>query len=61
MPGKVNEKQWQKAKAQVRKEHPDLSEKDKKFWKICMTIYKNMVGKSRDMGEPKSELEAIMR
>ncbi len=59
MPGKVNEKAWERAKRQVRKEYPDLGEKDKKFWKICMTIYKNMIGENQS--EPKSKVESLMR
>lgn len=62
MPGKVNEKHWEMAKRQVRKEYPDLSEKDKKFWKLCMGIYKNMINDPKHMtGNPKSKVEALMR
>ncbi|HPV97912.1 MAG TPA: hypothetical protein PLZ78_08810 [Spirochaetota bacterium] len=59
MPGKVDEKAWSRAKSQVRKEYPDLSEKDKKFWKLCMGIYKNIIGENKS--EPKSKVESLMR
>lgn len=59
MPGKVNEKHWEMAKRQVRKEYPDLTEKDKKFWKLCMGIYKNMIGEKTEA--PKSKVESLMR
>lgn len=38
------EKAWSKAKSQAKKEYPDLSEDDDKFWKIVTAITKSMIG-----------------
>jgi hypothetical protein len=37
-----DEKVWNRAKAQVRRQYPKLSEKGQRFWKITMHIYQNM-------------------
>src|SRR5262245_66454566 len=36
------EGKWDKAKAAARKQYPDLSEDNPRFWKIVTTIFKNM-------------------
>jgi hypothetical protein len=40
----ADEKKWARAKQQVHKQYPDLKESDKRFWQICMTVFKNMKG-----------------
>lgn len=45
MPGRKDEPKWNKAKEQVRKEYPEVSESNDKFWKIVQKIYESMGGK----------------
>lgn len=42
---KRDEKMWNRAKAATRKQYPYISEDSDRFYKITMTIYKNMTGK----------------
>jgi len=42
---KRDEELWNKAKQLVHKQYPDLTEKDKRFWKLVMGIYQKMKGK----------------
>jgi hypothetical protein len=44
MPGKVDEKKWDAAKAATKKQHPDWGEDSPRFWKVVSTIYKKMGG-----------------
>jgi len=53
---KADEKLWEKAKAKVRKEYPKLTEDDDEFWKIVVSIFKNMKGG----GEQKDTVDAVM-
>jgi len=39
------EGKWDRAKAIVKKNYPSIKEGSKRFWKIVMTIFKNMVRK----------------
>jgi hypothetical protein len=57
MPGKVDEGKWDKAKEAVRKEHPEWSEDNPRFWKMTSAIYKKMGGEFSH--EIKKSLEAI--
>ena len=41
---KRDEKLWNRAKAAARKQYPYISEDSDRFYKIVMTIYKNMKG-----------------
>lgn len=40
-----DESKWSKAKAAARKQYPDLSEDDDKYWAIVTHIYKRMGGR----------------
>lgn len=42
---KRDEKMWNRAKTATRKQYPYISEDSDRFYKIVMTIYKNMTGK----------------
>jgi len=39
---------WKRAKAIVRKEYPDISEDDERFYKLVNKIYQNIISKSKD-------------
>ena len=43
---KAEEKLWEKAKEKAHKEYSKLSEDDDEFWKIVVSIFKNMKGES---------------
>lgn len=45
MPGKVDEKLWDRAKASAKKQHPDWDDKNPRLWKLISAIYKKMGGK----------------
>ncbi|KKW13344.1 MAG: hypothetical protein UY48_C0002G0035 [Candidatus Gottesmanbacteria bacterium GW2011_GWB1_49_7] len=40
-----DEAAWAEAKAAVRKQYPDLSEDDDRFWRLVNAIYQKMAGK----------------
>lgn len=52
----AQEKLWNRAKAQVRKQYPKIKEDSERYWKIVMTIYKSMAHY-----KPKSDLEGTIR
>ena len=56
MPGKVNETAWNRAKKAVKKEYPKVSEGTKRFYKLVMTVYKDMSSAS---DKPASKLEEL--
>lgn len=53
----IDEKSWNRAKATVKKQHPEVAEGSKKFFKLVMTIFKDMAVENR---EPKSKLQEVM-
>lgn len=57
MPGKINEVLWDKAKGIVKKEY-DFKEGTPKFYKLVMSIYKDLSIKSK--GKPRSKLEEAL-
>lgn len=40
-----DEGKWSEAKAAAKKQYPDLTEKDDRFWAIVTSIYKKMGGR----------------
>lgn len=62
MPGKVDEAKWDKAKEAVRKEHPEWSEDNPRFWKMTSAIYKKMGGEfSREINKSLEAIEQVER
>lgn len=55
---KRDEAAWERAKAKTRKQYPNIKEGTPRFYRIVMTIYKNMRGKA---AKPKSILEKALR
>jgi hypothetical protein len=45
MPGKVDEEKWERAKAAVRRQYPELSEDGERFWRLVQSIYQKMTRK----------------
>ena len=62
MPGKVDEKKWDEAKAAAKKSHPDFGEDNPRFWKLVSAIYKKMGGEFHSKVEKSvAFLEAVER
>lgn len=53
----IDENSWTRAKATVKKQYPDVAEGSKKFFKLVMTIFKDMAVDNRP---PKSKLQEVM-
>jgi hypothetical protein len=59
---KEDEAAWERAKEATRKQYPDLSEDNDRFYKITMHIYQNMKGMHGKGGEvPPGVQEAVVR
>jgi len=52
---KGQESEWNKAKALVKKQYPNIDIGSSRYWKIVTSIFKNMVGKTKTKSN--SELE----
>ena len=52
-----DEKAWERAKAQVRKEYPNITEGTKRFYKLVVTIFKDMSMAHR---KPKSKIQEVL-
>jgi len=52
---KGQESEWNKAKALVKKQYPNIDTGSSRYWKIVTSIFKNMVGKTKTKSN--SELE----
>ena len=62
MPGKVDEKKWDAAKAAAKKQYPDWGEDNPRFWKVVSSIYKKMGGEFHSKTEKSMAfLEALER
>lgn len=60
MPGKVDEGKWENAKAAAKKEYPNWTEDNPRFWKVVSTIYKNMGGTfSKEKEKSMAAIEAV--
>lgn len=44
---KGQEDEWDRAKAIIKKNYPNISEGSNRFWKLVMSIFKNMTGKTK--------------
>jgi len=44
---KGQEDEWDRAKAIIKKNYPNISEGSSRFWKLVMSIFKNMTGKTK--------------
>ena len=53
----AQEAAWNKAKAQVKKEYPNIPEGSSKFYALVMHIFENMSGYTPRFGHPKTEAE----
>ena len=55
-----DEKLWAKAKVQVHKQYPELSEDNDRFWKLCNAIFHMMAGKiEKSFASLLQELDAL--
>ncbi len=61
MPGKVDEKLWDRAKASAKKQHPDWDDKNPRLWKLISAIYKKMGGKfSKEIEKSLESIDAAI-
>lgn len=54
----AQEKAWERAKRRVRSQYPNINEGTPRFYKLVMTIFKNMVAEDRP---PKTKLQEAMQ
>lgn len=53
----VDEKAWERAKSTVKKQYPDVVQGSKKYFKLVMTVFKDMSMADRP---PKSKLQEVL-